>query len=49
VIEGALAIHYGRWIIKQAQSPFFEHVMIAVILISITGTAFSFYRWRSNP
>jgi membrane protein YqaA with SNARE-associated domain len=49
VIEGALAIHYGRWIIKQAESPWFEHVMIVVILISIGGSAFSFYRWRSNP
>ena len=44
-IEGALAIHYGRWIIKQAESPLLEHVMIALIVISIGGSAFSIYRW----
>ncbi len=49
VIEGALAIHYGRWIIKQAESPLLEHVMIVLIVISISGSAFSIYRWRSNP
>jgi membrane protein YqaA with SNARE-associated domain len=49
LIEGALAIHYGRWIIKQAESPFLEHVMIALIVISIGGSTFSIYRWRRNP
>jgi membrane protein YqaA with SNARE-associated domain len=47
-IEGALAVHYGRWIIKQAESPVLEHVMIALIVISILGSAVSIYRWRSN-
>ena len=49
LIEGALAIHYGRWIIKQAESPLLEHVMIALIVISIGGSAYSVYRWRSKP
>jgi membrane protein YqaA with SNARE-associated domain len=44
-IEGALAIHYGRWIIKQAQAPLFDHIMIAVVVLSIGGTAFSIYQW----
>ena len=44
-IEGALAIHYGRWIIKQAESPLLEHVMIALIVISIVGSGFSIYQW----
>jgi membrane protein YqaA with SNARE-associated domain len=44
-IEGALAIHYGRWIIRQARSPFLEHVMIALIVISLAGTAFSIFQW----
>jgi membrane protein YqaA with SNARE-associated domain len=47
-IEGALAVHYGRWIIRQAESPLLEHVMIALIVISILGSAVSIYRWRSN-
>jgi membrane protein YqaA with SNARE-associated domain len=47
-IEGALAIHYGRWIIKQAESPLLEHVMIALIVISMSATSFSIYRWREK-
>jgi membrane protein YqaA with SNARE-associated domain len=47
-IEGALAIHYGRWIIKQAESPLLEHVMIALIVISIGASAFSIYQWRGK-
>ena len=44
-IEGALAIHYGRWIIKQAESPLLDHLMIALIVISIGGSAFAVYQW----
>ncbi len=44
-IEAALAIHYGRWIIKQAESPVLDHVMIALIVISIAGSAFAIYQW----
>ena len=44
-IEGALAIHYGRWIIKQAEAPLLDHVMIALIVISIGGSAFAIYQW----
>jgi len=44
-IEAALATHYGRWIIKQAESPLFDHVMIALIVISMGGSAFAIYQW----
>ena len=47
-IEGALAIHYGRWIIRQAESPLLDHVMIALIVISIGGSAFAIYQWVWN-
>ncbi|HEY4741280.1 MAG TPA: VTT domain-containing protein [Candidatus Acidoferrales bacterium] len=47
-IEGALAIYYGRWIIEQAKSPWLEHVMIALIVISVVGTAVSIYRWKES-
>lgn len=43
VIEGALAIHYGRWIIRQARSPVVEDVMIAIIAISVVGSVISIY------
>jgi hypothetical protein len=47
-IEGALAIYYGRWIIEQAKSPWLEHVMIALIVISIGASAISIYRWKQS-
>ena len=48
VIEGALAIHYGRWIIRQAKSPILEDVMIALIVISIGASVISVYQWSAN-
>jgi hypothetical protein len=48
-IEAALAIHYGRWIIKQAQSPLLDHVMIALIVISLAGSALAIYQWTDRP
>ena len=47
-IEGALAIHYGRWIVRQAQSPVLEYGMLALIAISIAASAFSIYRWTAK-
>jgi membrane protein YqaA with SNARE-associated domain len=48
VIEGALAIHYGRWIIRQARSPILEDVMIALIVISIVASVISIYQWSEK-
>ena len=48
VIEGALAIHYGRWIIRQARSPILEDVMIALIVISIGASLISIYQWNEK-
>ena len=48
VIEGALAIHYGRWIIRQARSPILEDVMIALIVISIAASLISIYQWSGK-
>jgi membrane protein YqaA with SNARE-associated domain len=47
-IEGALAIHYGRWIIRQAESPMLEYGMIALIAISIVASTFSIYHWMAR-
>jgi membrane protein YqaA with SNARE-associated domain len=47
-IEGALAIHYGRWIIRQARSPILEDVMIALIVISIVASVISIYQWSGR-
>jgi membrane protein YqaA with SNARE-associated domain len=48
LIEGALAIHYGRWIIRQARSPKLEDVMIALIVISIVASVVSIYEWSEK-
>jgi hypothetical protein len=48
LIEGGLAIHYGRWIVRQAQSPLLEHIMIAIMIISIVGSVFSVYQWSDD-
>ena len=47
-IEAALAVHYGRWIIQRARSPLLDHIMIALIVISICATAFSIYQWSEE-
>jgi membrane protein YqaA with SNARE-associated domain len=44
-IEGALAVHYGRWIIRQAELPWLDDIMIALVVISIGGSIFSIYQW----
>ena len=48
LIEGALAIHYGRWIIRQAKSPVLEYSMIALIVIAIAASIFSVYQWSGK-
>lgn len=49
LIEGGLAIHYGRWIIRQAKSPVLEDTMIALIIVAIAASIFSIYQWTSKP
>jgi membrane protein YqaA with SNARE-associated domain len=44
-IEAALAMHYGRWIIRQAELPWLDDIMIALVVISIAGSVFSIYQW----
>jgi membrane protein YqaA with SNARE-associated domain len=48
VIEGALAIHYGRWIIREARSPKLEDAMIVLIIISVIASVVSLYQWSRN-
>ena len=48
-IEAALAVHYGRWIIRQAESPTLYRIMLVLIVISIAGSVLSVMRWRQKP
>ena len=45
VIEGTLAIHYGRWIIRQARSEALEYTMIVLIVISVVASVVSVIQW----
>jgi len=47
-IEAALAVHYGRWMVQQARSPLLEHGMLALIAISLLGSAWAIYKWGWN-
>jgi membrane protein YqaA with SNARE-associated domain len=44
-VEGSLALIYGRKIIAMAKSPYVEGFIIAVVVISMTGSAWSIYSW----
>jgi membrane protein YqaA with SNARE-associated domain len=48
LIEGALAIHYGRWIIRQARSPVLEYSMIALVVISVVASVVSLYQFSQK-
>lgn len=45
VVEGTLAVIYGRSIIRMAQSPWVEKFILALVVISIAGSAFSIAGW----
>ena len=44
-IEGVLAVHYGRWILSQANSPTLHYFAVAMIVIAVVGSAWSIYTW----
>jgi membrane protein YqaA with SNARE-associated domain len=43
--EGLLAVVYGRRIIQMAQSPYVEGFIMALVVISMAGSAWSIYGW----
>ncbi|HWR50661.1 MAG TPA: hypothetical protein VN428_06115 [Bryobacteraceae bacterium] len=44
-VAGALAILFGRRIIKMAESPVVQYAIVLIVVISIAGSAFSIYSW----
>jgi membrane protein YqaA with SNARE-associated domain len=44
-IEGSLALIYGRRIIGMAESPYVQGFIIALVVISMAGSAYSIYNW----
>ena len=47
-VEAWLALIYGRRIIEMAQSPYVQGFIIALVVISIAGSAWSIYRWTKK-
>jgi membrane protein YqaA with SNARE-associated domain len=45
LLEGWLAIQYGRQVIRMARSPYFRNIVIAISIVSIVGSVFSLVRW----
>jgi membrane protein YqaA with SNARE-associated domain len=43
--EGALAVIYGRQIIRMAQSPYVEGFIITLVVISMAGSTWSIFNW----
>jgi membrane protein YqaA with SNARE-associated domain len=45
VIDGSLALIFGRRIIRMAQSPYVQGFIIVLVVISMAGSALSIYNW----
>ena len=43
--EGALAVHYGRGILRLAQTSAVQRAVFAIMVISIVGSVWSVYSW----
>ena len=47
-VEAWLALTYGGQILDMAQSPYVQGFIIALVVISIAGSAWSIYRWAKK-
>jgi membrane protein YqaA with SNARE-associated domain len=45
VIEGLLAVRYGRWVLSLAESPKFKYFIMFITVLSIGGSAWSIFQW----
>lgn len=44
--EGLLAVRFGTRLLKVAESPVFEGIIVAVIVVSIVGSGWIIWSWR---
>jgi membrane protein YqaA with SNARE-associated domain len=45
LIEGFLALHYGRRILELSSTPVVQGIVLAIVIISVGGSAWSIYSW----
>jgi hypothetical protein len=43
-----LAVRYGRKILSVAQTPLIQGIVVAIVVISLGGTAWSLYKWAQR-
>lgn len=46
--EGLLAIRFGTRILRITRSPVFEDAILAVVAVSLIGSASAIYSWRRH-
>jgi membrane protein YqaA with SNARE-associated domain len=46
--EGMLAVRFGKRILAEAQTPLVQGIVIAIVVISLGGTAYSLYKWAQR-
>ena len=44
-MEAALGVHYGRWIVTQAESPRLQYTIVVIAVVSVAGSAYSIFKW----
>jgi len=47
-VEALLAKRYGSQILKDANTPWVQGIVIAVVVASVAGTAYSLYKWTQT-
>jgi membrane protein YqaA with SNARE-associated domain len=48
LLEGMLAVRFGRKILSAAETPLIEGIVISIVVISLLGTAWSLYQWAQR-
>lgn len=48
-IEGVLALHYGRHIVRLIKNPIWEAIVALILVVAVVGTIVSIIRWTRRP
>jgi membrane protein YqaA with SNARE-associated domain len=48
LVEALLAAHYGKRILEVAETPLVQGFILAIVVISVGGTAWSLYSWAKS-
>lgn len=48
LVEGLLAVRFGKQILAKAQTPLIQGIVVGIVVISLGGTAWSLYQWAER-